>query len=345
MVDYRKYLTREEPEPVLYVGGTVVYAEGGPRRLAAPVELAHGTYLARRIGRNVELGEPTESLAWNREPNGIGHYASGWIAHEPRRGSRFSRLELCGAAEPEPLARVRVIHHHAGVTLLSEILFDDEAEVLARARCLADESLGELRGVGLTLRLAFGLELATRVGRSRASVVSPLEIEGSLGLIAAEGVAGARPVLEAIEARRSGGARPVREEPAPEVVDVAPLSPSSDAAPTDTSRPRRGRGRWSTRPTTLLSGDKRDVHAYCNAALQAAGASFVHLRDLGSDLEVHFRYLGEVFVSVVERDTMNVRDAGICLDGEDSLLTLESLPSAIREAHSSGRLVLTRRTR
>ncbi len=48
-------------------------------------------------------------------------------------------------------------------------------------------------------------------------------------------------------------------------------------------------------------------------------------------------------MALVDPVTLNVHDAGICLDGEDGRLTLESLPSAIREAYSTGRLVITRR--
>ena len=60
-------------------------------------------------------------------------------------------------------------------------------------------------------------------------------------------------------------------------------------------------------------------------------------------IEVRFRFLGETFITVVDAVTLQVHDAGVCLDGSDDALTLESLPSAIREAQETGRLVITRR--
>lgn len=45
---------------------------------------------------------------------------------------------------------------------------------------------------------------------------------------------------------------------------------------------------------------------------------------------------------MVAADSLNVLDAGICLDGADGALTLESLPGVIREAVETGALVVTR---
>ena len=46
---------------------------------------------------------------------------------------------------------------------------------------------------------------------------------------------------------------------------------------------------------------------------------------------------------VVDAITLQVYDAGVCLAGEDRLVTLDSLPSVIREAIDTSRLVITRR--
>jgi len=45
----------------------------------------------------------------------------------------------------------------------------------------------------------------------------------------------------------------------------------------------------------------------------------------------------------IDAITLQVWDAGVCLAGEDRLVTLESLPGVIREAIETGRLVITRR--
>ena len=78
-------------------------------------------------------------------------------------------------------------------------------------------------------------------------------------------------------------------------------------------------------------------------ALDAAGARLLDLRRRGAGLwEVTFGFMGERFQSLVEADTLGVVDAGICLAGEDRLVTLESLPSVIREAIEEDVLVITR---
>ena len=86
------------------------------------------------------------------------------------------------------------------------------------------------------------------------------------------------------------------------------------------------------------------------AALAKAGARLSQSRRIDrGQMEVTFRFDGQRFICVVHPITLNVIDAGICLvdheDGHrgDSELTLDSLPSAIREAIDGGVLVITRR--
>ena len=78
-------------------------------------------------------------------------------------------------------------------------------------------------------------------------------------------------------------------------------------------------------------------------ALESAGARLLDTRRLGSErLEVTFGFMGERFISIVEADTLQVVDAGICLAGADRHVNLESLPSVIREAIEDDVLVITR---
>jgi plasmid stabilization system protein ParE len=78
-------------------------------------------------------------------------------------------------------------------------------------------------------------------------------------------------------------------------------------------------------------------------ALEAAGARLLDTRRLGSErLEVTFGFMGERFISIVDASTLQVVDAGICLAGADREVTLESLPSVIREAIEDDVLVITR---
>ncbi|MFP2911565.1 hypothetical protein ACLESD_42370, partial [Pyxidicoccus sp. 3LFB2] len=78
-------------------------------------------------------------------------------------------------------------------------------------------------------------------------------------------------------------------------------------------------------------------------ALQSAGARLRDVRRLGgSRLEVTYAFMDERFISIVDEDSLQVVDAGVCLAGADSEVTLESLPSVIREAINTGVLVITR---
>ncbi len=60
-------------------------------------------------------------------------------------------------------------------------------------------------------------------------------------------------------------------------------------------------------------------------------------------IEVTWEFMGERFISVIDAMTLQVYDSGVCLAGEDDLVTLDSLPGVIREAIDTGRLVITRR--
>ena len=64
-------------------------------------------------------------------------------------------------------------------------------------------------------------------------------------------------------------------------------------------------------------------------------------------LEVRYRFMDERFVTVCDAITLQVYDAGVCLghgaERGDRLLTLDSLPSVIREAIDTEVLVITRR--
>ena len=55
-----------------------------------------------------------------------------------------------------------------------------------------------------------------------------------------------------------------------------------------------------------------------------------------------YDFLGERFVSLVRADSLQVVDAGVCLAGADGLVTLDSLPSLLREAIDTEQLVVTR---
>ncbi|MHA7628636.1 hypothetical protein [Corallococcus sp. M7] len=102
---------------------------------------------------------------------------------------------------------------------------------------------------------------------------------------------------------------------------------------------RDGRGharpeRWHAEP---------EVGTRVERALDKAGARLLDHRRLGDGLlEVVYAFMGERFVTVVEAATLRVRDAGVCLAGADNRVTLESLPSVLKEAIDTDALVITR---
>ncbi|MGE6761128.1 hypothetical protein ACQKGO_24135 [Corallococcus interemptor] len=86
-----------------------------------------------------------------------------------------------------------------------------------------------------------------------------------------------------------------------------------------------------------------ETGARVERALDKAGARLLGHRRLGDGLlEVVYTFMGERFVTVVEAATLRVRDAGVCLAGADTRVTLESLPSVLREAIDTDALVITR---
>ncbi len=80
------------------------------------------------------------------------------------------------------------------------------------------------------------------------------------------------------------------------------------------------------------------------AALAHTGAELVDWRSQGGDQAiVKYRFGGEKYECVVDRATLQILDAGICLDGADQELNLSSLPSAVREAIATHQLHVYRR--
>jgi hypothetical protein len=74
-------------------------------------------------------------------------------------------------------------------------------------------------------------------------------------------------------------------------------------------------------------------------ALSHTGAELVNWRRNGQrQAVVRYRLGGRRFECVIDTQSLQIVDAGICLSGADDELNLSSLPSAVREAIQSGRL-------
>lgn len=74
-------------------------------------------------------------------------------------------------------------------------------------------------------------------------------------------------------------------------------------------------------------------------ALSHTGAELLDWRNAGrNEAVVRYRFGSRRFECTINTDTLQIVDAGICLEGADPELNLSSLPSAVREAIDTGRL-------
>ena len=304
-VDFRAFLAQVEPVVLPYFGGSRVEAADRRLRLSEPVE--PGWWRFRIEGRRATALEPAEPADLSDRPAVRGHHAAGWLFAS---GRDSHRIALPPVEEPAPLARVTGRVWHSGDLLFDSIDFEDEAEESARAALEEGRGIAEVRGVPPSLRAAYGFALADAVGRGLDIPISPREAGGRVQELAAGGRPAAETFLRALAEERQRHATELRHQ---EI-----------------------RARARTR-----AGKPEDR---ADAALDAAGARLVNCRRLGGgNLEVRFHLDGERFVSIINGDTLQVMDAGICLSGADRVLTLDSLPSVIREAMETDRLNITRR--
>jgi hypothetical protein len=245
----------------------------------------------------------------------------GYLALE---AGRFGRLELCPEAEPDALAPVRARVFDAGALLFDEVCFETEVELAAREALDDGRPIDDLKGIGATLRAAFAVGCALRAGRQRNVPVSPAEVRGAIAAICAQGAAAALELVGEIEARRAEHDAELRAQ----LHEDRLRNASSRAVSAARAMPRRS----------------ADPIERAEEALRLAGARFLSARRLSdTQLEVRYAFEGERFVTVVSAVTLQVLDAGICLAGADRELTLDSLPSVVREAVDTDRLVITRR--
>jgi len=312
-MDYRKFLARTETLVLPYFGGARV--EAADRRLRIHGSAEPGWWEFEVEGRRAKPVRRAEPADLSELPVMRGHYACGWLF---ATGRDYERIALPPADEPEPLAPCTGRRWYGGELLLESVEFEDEAEEAARRALEGGEPLGDLKGVSPGLRAAFGFAVAEAAGRAAGIPVSAREAARHVQEIANRGRAGADALLEwvARERRRHAEARQRAEL----------LAAARRARPREWSAYRHG-----------------DPAARADAALEAAGARMLRSRRLdGGQIEVTYTFLGERFISVADARTLQIVDAGICLDGADRELTLESLPSAIREAIATGQLCITR---
>ncbi len=321
-MDYRKFLGKTEARVLPYFGGTRVDDER--RRLRVSVEQPPGWYAFEISGRVATVVDAADAPDLSALPAARGHFAAGWLF---AGGRDIARVELLPADEPPVLSPITARRWPSGDLVFEGLEFEHDAENLARVALEEERDIDSVKAVGASLRAAFAFALTAQVGRALEVAVSPREVSGALLDIAARG----RPAAEAL-------LRDLAERRRLEQVRL-----QSHQAQADRAAGVEPRGGWQ-RPPANARGAATTPAERAARALDAAGADLVGTRSMGSGmLEVTYRFLGERFISVVDEQSLQVLDAGICLSGADREVTLESLPSVIREGHETDQLNITRR--
>ncbi len=203
----------------------------------------------------------------------------------------------------------------SGVLLFDALDFESGVEDAVRAAFAQHRPLAGIPGVPAPLRAAYGYAVLLRTATELGIPARPAEARSHLAELADEGEPAARRILHAAQAHRA-------------------------AEPQVRPHWMIARDEALARRPAVAARQRTEERAA--AALQAVRAVLRDTRWLADGLlEVRYDYEGEAFVSIVDGQTLRVVDAGICLQGRDELLTLESLPGVIREAVRTDRLHIT----
>jgi hypothetical protein len=319
MTDWRKLIGKKEQVVLPYFVGPRVRMKDREVRLTTPLERA-GWYRFEVEGRQatpIDAAEP--ELAGLTKVRGTIAYDVFFASGAPPE-----RVAIMPADEPPLFASCACFRWHSGELVFGELDFEGEVDEEAR-RLFADRKpLEWAEGVPATVRAAFAWATVRRTSTEKDIPCSPREVWPHTAEIAQGGPAAAEALLERFEELRHRR----RIIVAGKAIRVRAMV---------------------ERAVTAADATLQNADARANAAIDAAGGQITSIRHLaaGRQLEVHFNFDHERFVTLVDAFTLQVIDAGICLidhgDGRrsDEDLTLDSLPAAIREAIEAGELVIT----
>jgi hypothetical protein len=308
-MDYRKFLGRREELVLPYFGALRLDAPGRKLRLAERPE--RGFWRFDITGRNALALVRVPAPTLDEFPRLRGHFASGYLFEG---GREARRVEFLDADPPAELTPSTARSLPGDYVLFEGVEFESEAEDAARRALEEERNIAEVAHVGASLRAAFAYALLARVGRRLNVPCTPGELGGRALNLANGGGEAARALLQALQEQRR----------------LEQLRLAAHAAVAGQPRAQR------------QSLDERSVLDRASDALERAGATLLDARPSEGRLDVTWRFLGERVLSLVEPDTLRIIDAGFCLQGEDDRVTLESLPSVLKEAIDSDLLHITR---
>jgi hypothetical protein len=213
---------------------------------------------------------------------------------------------------------------YSGDLLFDTTEFEDDAELAAREALVERRSIADVKGVVPSLRAAFAYALGMDVARELRVEVSMRELTPRVLAIADGGREAAAQAFAALVAERVRAEEEVRRR-----TEEAQREARLGAVVAGARHVRRAR-----------SGEQR-----ADEALEGAGARMLSCRRMarGDQLDVTYEVDGTRIISLVDAETLQVLDPGICLDGAHRVLTLDAMPSVVREAIEEDHLNITRR--
>ncbi|CAM3246780.1 hypothetical protein G4177_07020 [Corallococcus sp. ZKHCc1 1396] len=345
-MDYRKLLGKVESAVLPYFGGGTVDAPSRRLHVTTPVE--PGWWSFELKGRQATAREPASAEGLEARPRVRGHL---WGTRLVREGAVAEPLALMPEEQPPRLSPVTARRWHDGTLVFEGVEFESEAEEQARRALEEDRPLGETRGVGASLRAAFGFALLEVASRGTGIPFAPAEARARVLEVAQGGREEAEACLRRLADARAHFLRAQARQQAYRDMEALSLERALSERERTlqdlrwNAEARRSHETWSG--TALTPGQQRRAESasgeWAERALNKAGARMLDHRRLGGGLmEVVYGFMGERFITVVEMATLRVRDAGVCLAGADARVTLESLPSVLKEAIDTGSLVITR---
>jgi hypothetical protein len=313
-VDYRRFLKQPEERLAPVVGGHAWLTD---RRVRIEgVQMEDGWWRLQVHGRTARpiaaASAEAISEAIARLPREQGHVLrtrQGLALVDGHAGCRPLDLTPAGD-EPPLLAPLSARRWPTGDLLLwDQLEWEGEVEETARQALEDRNGLAAVKGAPASLRAAFAFSAVEGASRTLNIAAQPGEVKRWVGEIADEGHPRAEVALRALAGERAMYAnrqRPIRYRPAPAPPAV-------------------------------------DVETEVEQTLRAAGARYLSLRRLGGGTaEVRWMFQGQRLISLVAEQGLRIIDSGLCLSGEDDLLTLDSLPGVVRQAIEDEVLVITR---
>lgn len=319
-MDYKAFLQKPvDPMVLPYFGGTRVDAQ--ERKLRMEAQIAPGWWRFSIDGRRAVPVEPASPVALESLPVLRGHWVDGWVIVD---GRQLGRIALPPDDEPAALSRVVARRWYGGELLFDTIEFEDDAELGARRALEERRPLGDIKGVVPSLRAAFGYALGVAVARELGFEVTPRELTAHAVKIADGGREIVAPMFAAMIAQREREAAEARRR-----IEEAEAAARLAGAVKGARMVKRA----------------RDPRQRADDALEAAGARMLDCRRVGggAQLDVTYEVDGSRIMSIVDAGTLQVIDPGICLSGAHRVLTLDAMPSVVREAIEEEHLNITRR--